>query len=137
MNFFDVIETKAGTGRCIVRFCRGKCGKSNGRFCRRCRDRRYKALRPHAYALNKLRSNARQRGKEFTITHEEWVDWCSKHGFLDKAGKGAGDLTVDRRDHTQGYHIWNIQPLTNSANATKGNYERNRAHEPVDEEQPF
>lgn len=139
MDYFHVIESKAGSGTCVVRFCR-RAAQAPNHFCRRCRDRRYKATRPHAYALNKLRNNARRRGKEFTITLEQWVDWCTEHGFLEKTGKSADALTVDRKDHTQGYHIWNIQPLTNSANGTKGNHERQYSPSPdeaPDDGDPF
>jgi hypothetical protein len=61
---------------------------------------------------------ARERGREFTITRENWRDWCVFHSFITGANRRHKDgMTVDRINVTQGYHIWNIRPLPLGVNS--------------------
>ena len=41
-------------------------------------------------------------------------------GYLKKGVRGLA-ATVDRRCNIHGYHLWNMQIMTNRANASKGN----------------
>lgn len=72
-----------------------------------------------AYLLNNLRTHARARGKDFTITPEQWEAFCLRTGYHLNHGREAGGLTVDRRDESRGYNADNIQVLTNRENAAK------------------
>lgn len=99
-----------------------------------------------------LRHSARKRNLPFTLTVASFKKWCEETGYLEKRGNKPGDLTVDRIDHNEGYHIWNIQTLTHEENSEQGadntpRTERNcavadtddtaEATEPVPDDQPF
>lgn len=71
------------------------------------------------YLWKNLKGHAKARGIEFTITLEQWEEFCLRTGYHLKHGREAGCLTVDRKDGIYGYHHWNIQVLTNSENAGK------------------
>lgn len=115
MNYFDVIPDKQG---CQVRGCRHEV-RGQGRFCRRCRDRRYKSANPISYAWDKLRYNARRRGKVFTLTKEYFRRFCEVTGYVHASGKTAGSLSIDRIDSAKGYEPGNIQILTPADNTRK------------------
>lgn len=127
MNPFVTTQNKR-PGLCCVRGCRGKVTarqrKKQGRFCRRCKEDRYKATHPYAYSLNKLRNNARRRGIPFDLTLEEWIMFCDLTGYVDARGRGAEDLTVDRIRSGEGYTLNNIRALTNRKNGRKGYIEK-------------
>lgn len=72
------------------------------------------------YVLNMLRHSARKRALEFTLTVEQFKSWCAQTGYLQKRGTKTTGLTVDRIDHSKGYHIWNITTATHLENSTRG-----------------
>jgi hypothetical protein len=79
-----------------------------------------------------LKNRAKQRPKEFTITLEEFRQWCMDNDFF----PGRGD-SVDRKKNEHGYHIWNIQKLPLIDNIRKY-YDHDRYHPVVEgEENPF
>ena len=73
-----------------------------------------------AYFYTKLKANAKQRGKEFTLTKEEFEAFCNETKYLELKGKSADSYTIDRIDASKGYSIDNIQILTLRANGLKG-----------------
>jgi hypothetical protein len=79
-----------------------------------------KERHPETYVLNAIRSRARQRKLPFTITLVEFRQWCKETGYIEKRGHGAGFATIDRMDHSKGYHIWNIQIMEFMENCTNG-----------------
>lgn len=88
--------------------------------CWKCRSRMLKERQPATYVLNMLRNRAKQRGIPFTITLAEFREFCRKTDYLEKRGHFKGGLTVDRKDHDKGYHIWNIQVMEFEENSTNG-----------------
>jgi hypothetical protein len=66
-----------------------------------------------------FKGNALRRKKEFTITLEQFRTWCVETGYIIKKGMRGKNCTIDRRENIHGYHIWNIQLLTNKANIAK------------------
>lgn len=76
-------------------------------------------LHPDKYAYKNLKTNAKRRGKEFSLTFEEFIEFAIKHNYI--AGKGITKtgLHIDRIDNRKGYTIDNIQVLTNSENIRK------------------
>lgn len=115
------LNPKPRPGCCKVKGCRGrtKSGTSNGQFCRRCREHRYKLTHPYAYSLNKLRNNAKRRGIPFDLSLEEWIMFCDLTGYVDAHGRGAEDLSVDREKDELGYTLSNIRAVTVSVNSRK------------------
>jgi hypothetical protein len=110
-------------GHCVVAGCRSrvtaKARVKQGRFCRRCKEERYKKLHPYTYTLNKLRNNARRRGIAFDLTLEEWMMFCDASGYMAAHGRAADDLSIDRIRDSEGYVIDNIRAITVGENARK------------------
>lgn len=79
---------------------------------------------PESYTYSLLKSNAKRRGKEFTLTLEEFKTFCQETGYLQGKGKKKKSMSIDRIDHTKGYSIDNIQILSLSENGIKGNHEK-------------
>lgn len=154
--------------KCVTKFCRNQKAKKKTYYtnaagqrivyegflshCWKCKARQLKEKRPWTYVLNMLRHSARKRNLPFTLTVASFKKWCEETGYLEKRGNKPGDLTVDRIDHNEGYHIWNIQTLTHEENSEQGadntpRTERNcavadtddtaEATEPVPDDQPF
>ena len=67
-----------------------------------------------------IRHSARKRKLDFTLTVESFKNWCIQTGYLHRRGNKPDDLTIDRIDRTQGYHLWNIRTLTHAENSAQG-----------------
>jgi hypothetical protein len=89
------------------------------KFCSTCRSRKSRGKDVVRYAFNVLRSNARRRRKECTITIQQFRKFCKKHNYIEEKGRHADGLTIDRIRQEEGYHIWNIQILKNKDNIKK------------------
>lgn len=63
---------------------------------------------------------AKKRGVPVSLTLAQFKKWCHETGYLEKRGKDPASATIDRRNHDEGYHIWNIQILSHEENSTKG-----------------
>jgi hypothetical protein len=88
-------------------------------YCPRCRTRRFKQSHPITWAYNKLRSHARARGKPFTLTREEFREFCLKTDYHKLSGSSKYSLQVDRIESGLGYHRWNIRAITTSENSRR------------------
>jgi hypothetical protein len=55
----------------------------------------------------------------FTITLQEFRDWCSKVQYIGFSGRSSESYTIDRRYNDIGYHIDNIQVMTKGENIKK------------------
>lgn len=67
-----------------------------------------------------LRQSARRRKLPFTITLAEFKVFCARTDYLARRGNQPGNLTVDRVDWNEGYHIWNLRVLTHRENSEQG-----------------
>lgn len=74
---------------------------------------------PVKYAFFNLKKSAKRRGKEFTITYEDFEKWATEVDLIKKHGKTAISYHIDRIDNSKGYTPDNIQLLTNSDNVKK------------------
>lgn len=83
------------------------------------RSRRTRAADPIRYSFVTLRNNAKRRGKVFTITLEEFKQFCYATDYLKGKGRTATSYTVDRIDESRGYEPGNIQALRNADNVRK------------------
>lgn len=108
---------------CDTKYCRGKLSGGN-RYCGKCKKRKFKEKHPIKYFFNLLKQNAKRRGKSFSLTIDQFSEFCIKTGYLDKKGRYADSFTIDRIDHFKGYDIDNIAAITNRENAIKGNNEK-------------
>lgn len=78
------------------------------------------------YAFQKLRSNAKRRGKEFDLTFDQFQQFCVKTEYLVGRGRTRTGFHIDRIRDDRGYTMDNIQVLTNTENITKENTRRKR-----------
>ena len=105
--------------KCETNHCRKR--KVKGRkYCHSCIKKAYKEKHPVRYSYNSLKQNAKRRQKDFSLTFEEFEQFCYKTDYIRGAGKMSHSYSIDRIDSTKGYHIDNIQVLTLSQNSSKG-----------------
>lgn len=121
------VQRKAKKGLCIERFC-GKSRPKNGKKfkglrCSCCARKKWAEENPGKYILANLRGNARRRGKEFTLTWEQFEAFLKRENYLRrKRGRTKTSVSVDRPKNEFGYHEWNIGTLTIRDNAWKRQY---------------
>ncbi len=112
---FQLKKNKAA-GHCSVKYC---SNKAVGSLCSTCRSRKTRMADPVRYAFNNLRNRAKQRGILFTITLEQFRQWCHKVKYVGLPGRSAESYTVDRIHNDLGYHADNIQLMTRRDNVKK------------------
>lgn len=105
--------------KCITKFCRNPRAPQR-LICWRCKSRR--AKNTVHYVLNIIRGRARRKGIEFSITLDQFRQWCETTGYLEKRGTKPESMTVGRINHDEGYHIGNIQPETHRYNSWMGHW---------------
>jgi hypothetical protein len=105
--------------KCATRDCENSAWKRD-RFCPKCRSRHYKKTNPVGYFFNLLRCHARARGIDFTLTQEQFREFCIETSFKRSRSVRTKGYTVDRVKANEGYHIGNIQLLTHRSNSVKG-----------------
>jgi hypothetical protein len=117
---FNISEKKKIEGIfCPAYACKNKQVKKKGGLCHKHYARKRRKNNPIETRFLQFRENAKIRSKDFSITLEQFRLFCKKTGYLSKYKRGQNS-TIDRRCNTQGYHIFNIQLLTNRQNASKG-----------------
>lgn len=109
--------------KCATPYCRNDRGK-NRRYCYKCVKRKHKIDNPMRYAFDTLKSNAQRRGKEFSLTFEEFKKFCAETGYMDKKGKTATSMSIDRKENDKGYTYDNMQLLSLADNTAKGSLDQ-------------
>lgn len=118
---FKISQPKKDAGlKCCAYGCSNDPVKKLGGLCHKHYRRKRRIIDPVYCRFNGMKGNAKRRNIPFTITLIELRNFCKRTGYLSK-GKRGQNATIDRRCNVHGYHIWNIQLLTNRANASKGN----------------
>lgn len=131
---FQVSEAKKIKGAycCAIRCKNDPCAKKRG-LCHKHYHIHRRILDPVYDRFCNFRGNAKKRrngvGIEFTITLEQFRKFCEEEGYIIEKGMRGRNCTVDRIRNEEGYHIDNIQLITNRANIKK-------YHE-LDKECPF
>lgn len=114
MVLANLVSVKMNCKRC------NKNKRIKGRtICYKCRYEIQKEKDPIKLSYYRLKYHAKERSKDFTLTLEQFTEFCYKTDYISKKGRGKDCYHVDRKDETQGYHHWNIQALTNSENVKK------------------
>ena len=122
-SMWQEIESKRAKGICTAKYC-GKPPVGRDRLCAKHRKRLQKINNPLSYTFNALKNNAKRRNKKFTLSLEEFKEFCEETNYLELKGQSPKDMTIDRINHRLGYSKDNIQIMSLSENSTKGNYER-------------
>lgn len=105
---------------CCAYSCRNKPVAKKAGLCHKHYARRIKERDKVYDRYANFKRNALRRGKEFTITLDEFRFFCQRTGYIINKGYRGMNATIDRRCNIHGYHIWNIQILTLSQNSRKG-----------------
>ena len=109
--------------KCTVTGCKKMKGK-NRTVCYAHAMQRRKEKDPLRYSYYDWKANAKRRGKEFTITLEQFREFAQKNILIKGRGITATSYHIDRIKNEHGYHIWNIQLLQNTDNINKENLRR-------------
>lgn len=117
-------QTKRDRGLCITPFCR-KPAKRGECLCSMCRDRIWRARHPEHHLWNNLKKSAKRRGVPFSLTVEQFKEFCERTGYHLKVGRDPSSASCDRIRDTEGYHADNIRCLEYGINAGRPK-ERNK-----------
>ncbi len=104
--------------RCATIKCR-RSAEDKRTVCRQCRLKKRKEKDIERYVYVNLKANSKRRGKEFTITLDEFRKFCRKTKYIAGRGRSSESLTIDRKDETKGYVKGNLRTLTNTKNIKK------------------
>lgn len=117
---FKISQAKKDKGeRCCAIACDNNPADHKGGLCHKHYARKRRALHPMETRYRQFKHNALARGHAFTITYNEFKDFCKDTGYLLVKGRRGMNATIDRIKNNHGYHIWNIQLLTLRANVNK------------------
>lgn len=112
-------KNKAYT-KCRTKLCRGLAWKHcKNVHCPKCVNRRWRERNPMRYFFNRLRYRAAERGHVFALPFEHYCELVLASGYLEKKGKTAASLSIDRIDEKKGYIVGNVQVITLSENSRK------------------
>lgn len=103
---------------CSRLYCTNKKYRS-GNLCSKHRKRKYRQENKLKAAYQNLRTNAKRRGKEFSITLEEFEKFCIKTEYIKRKGRSKDSYSIDRINDEKGYTIDNITILSISKNIKK------------------
>lgn len=105
-------------GQCHVIGCKHGTTKKT-KLCDACRSKKSRLADPVRYAFQNLKNRAGQRGKEFTITLDEFRAWCIRENFTPGTGRASDSWSIDRDKNELGYTIDNIKKMRKGANTSK------------------
>lgn len=116
---YPLVDT--GLNHCLTPFCRGKVNKKkeHSPYCTGCRREMWREKNPLKYSFGNLRRRAKQRGKDFSLTFEQYREFAIKTDYARLKGKTSLSLSINRKDNSQGYHHWNIEAITLSSNSRR------------------
>lgn len=110
------MAAKKAKNKCSTAFCKNRTPYTH---CGTCRSRKSRRKDPVKYAFQNIKNRAKQRGKSFSLTLEEFRKFCVKTKYIAGKGRSAESYTIDRIDNDKGYSIDNIQVLTKRDNVIK------------------
>lgn len=112
---------------CCAYHCTEKPVPRKGGLCHKHYARKLKERDPVYARYNQFRSKSKSRGIENSVTLEQFRKFCNDNRYIADydgvpfKGRRGQNATIDRRCNAHGYHLWNMQILTNRQNASKGN----------------
>lgn len=71
------------------------------------------------YFWNLLKSRARERGKPFGLSFDDYRNFALSSGYFERKGKGSECLSIDRIDDQRGYFKDNIRAITLGENVRR------------------
>jgi hypothetical protein len=106
---------------CCAYACKAAPSHKLGGLCFKHYRRRRKELDPVAERYAQFKSKSKARGIENSVTLDEFRSFAKRTGYIHVKGRRGQNATIDRICNVHGYHLWNMQLLTNTQNARKGN----------------
>lgn len=107
-------------------------------YCGTCRNRLWRKRHPAAAAFYNLKHRAKERGKQFLITRQQFEDWCEKTGYHLLKARNADGMSIDRIREDGPYSIGNIQMMPLGKNSSKaGAYRAAQIEGPVEPDKPY
>ena len=103
--------------KCIK--CHQNESEKHKKTCCSCNYIHKKKSNPVRIAYTSLKCHAKERGKEFSLTLDQFKEFCVKSNYLNCKGIEKNSYHIDRIDESKGYEIGNIQLLTNTENVRK------------------
>jgi hypothetical protein len=97
--------------KCVTENCKNEA-RHGRKICSACKTRRYRQKYPLKYLYIALKTNAMRRGKSFSLTLEEFSNFCKQTGYDKLKGKTALSLSIDRIRNSEGYSADNIRAIT-------------------------
>lgn len=91
----------------------------NGSNCYKCRSREWRAKDRVKAVYYVIKTSAKRRNIEFTLTLEYLRQFCKDHGYIENKGRLRDQMTIDRIDNNKGYTNENIQVLQKGMNSSK------------------
>jgi hypothetical protein len=123
--------------RCVNKRCRGFVASKHCHTnkCARCKIRAWNERHPLARAFHNLRSHAKERGKDFSLTFEQFRSFALNTDYMSRKGKSSISFQIDRKDDSKGYCASNIQCISLRENMRKQfvPYFQNYIEETMDE----
>jgi len=121
---FKISEAKKKEGiYCCAHGCRQKPNYKKLMMCHKHYARHRRIVDPVYDRYFNFKNNALRRCKDFTVTLDEFRDFCKETGYIITKGMRGMKCTVDRIRNYEGYHRNNLQLLSNRANIAKYNNE--------------
>lgn len=115
---FKIIPSKKKKGLCVAYRCKNKHTPKN-RFCSKHNHRYQKYKNPYKYCYHQKRGRTIERGIEWNLTIDEFIEFCDEHNYLDNKGRTKTSASIDRIDPSKGYEKGNLQILSLSDNTKK------------------
>jgi hypothetical protein len=117
---FQISETKKKEGfYCCAYGCKNKPNPKKRGLCHKHYSRYRRICDPVYDRFVNFKNNALRRSKSFTITLEQFRNFCQETGYIITKGMRGRKCTIDRIRNYEGYHIDNIQILTMNKNIEK------------------
>lgn len=114
-------DRKKKQGLCLVVGCKNKrYAKKRYLICITCNSRNVSSKRPEARTYRNLKSNAKHRRKHFSLTFDEFKEFCAETNYMELKGRSADAMTIDCIVAELGYRKGNIQIMTKRDNSSKG-----------------
>ena len=117
---FKISQSKKDAGiYCCAYSCKNEAIYKKNNLCHKHYARKIRVVDPVGSRYNQFKNNAIRRNKPFTITIDQFREFCTKTGYIITKFKRGRNATIDRINNNLGYHIDNIQLLTQSQNLQK------------------
>jgi len=97
----DICQPPAELGLYYV--CGNVLTRKGRKCCRKCESRLRRKRHKVKSAYESLRTHAKERRIEFTVTYDYWQEFCALTNYHERRGTGKDDLSIDRKICTIGY----------------------------------